>query len=95
MTRMIRNITELDNVISTLTIDGYSDSEIQELIKPFNDDSDAMGDLDYLIRIKRLEMSQCLSKEWIVSKLKRIAEGDDDIAAVKALNVLSKMSEKR
>lgn len=41
MTLTVRNITELDHVVSTLVIGGYSDSEIQELIKPFTGDTGA------------------------------------------------------
>ncbi|WP_273818078.1 hypothetical protein [Providencia rettgeri] len=95
MTFTVRNITELDDVISTLIIDGYSDSEIQELTKQFNNDMSEIKSIDYLISSKRLEMSQCLSQEWIVSKLKSLVEGQDPIAAVKALKVLSELSEKR
>lgn len=95
MTLTVRNITELDHVVSTLVIGGYSDSEIQELIKPFTGDTGAMSNINYLISSKRLEMSQCLSREWIVSRLKRLAEGDDAAAAVRALKVLSEISERR
>lgn len=92
MTFIVRNITELDDVISTLIIDGYSDSEIQELTKQFNNDMNEIKNIDYLISCKRLEMSQCLSQEWIVSRLKRLAEGQDAVAAVEALKTLSGMS---
>ncbi|AWS52242.1 MULTISPECIES: hypothetical protein [Providencia] len=92
MTLIVRNITELDDVISTLIIDGYSDSEIQELTKQFNNDMSEIKSIDYLISCKRLEMSQCLSQEWIVSRLKRLAEGQDAVAAVEALKTLSGMS---
>lgn len=95
MTLKVRNITELDNVVSTLIIDGYSDPEIQQLTKPFHDEIGTMDDIDYLISIKRLEMCQCLSQEWIVSKLKQLTEGDDALAAVKALSILLAISEKQ
>lgn len=95
MTLTIRNITELDDVISTLSIDGYSDSEIKELTKYLNEDPGKISDIDFLVSNKRLEMIQCLSREWIVRKLKRLAEGDDVIAAVNALKVLSEISERR
>ncbi|MFS1569295.1 hypothetical protein [Providencia huaxiensis] len=95
MTFTVRNITELDNVISMLIIEGYSDSEIHELTKLFHDDASTMDNVEYLISSKRLDISQCLSQEWIVSKLKSLVEGQDPIAAVKALKVLSELSEKR
>jgi|GEM_PF-5079936 len=94
MTLTIRSVTELDDVISTLAVSGYSDSEIEELTKTFNDCPDAMSNIEFLISNKQLEMSHCLSKEWIVGKLKRLAEGPDSLAAVNALKVLSEISAK-
>lgn len=88
----IRSITTLDDVVSTLAVSGYSISEIEELTKTLNDDSEAMGNIDFLISSKQLEMSHCLSKEWIVGKLKRLAEGPDALAAVNALKVLSEIA---
>ncbi|WP_272577036.1 hypothetical protein [Providencia sp. PROV274] len=64
------------------------------MTKLFHEDADAMDNVDYLISSKRLEISQCLSLEWIVSRLKRIVEGEDAVAAVKALKVLSELSER-
>ncbi|CNI48580.1 hypothetical protein [Yersinia pekkanenii] len=90
-----RAISVLDDVISTLAVSGYSASEIEALTRIFNEDADSMSDVDFLTSNKRLEMTYSLSKEQIVHKLKRLAEGPDPIAAVEALKVLAEMSEKR
>lgn len=91
----VRKVSELDDVISTLAVSGYSEKEIEVLTGIFNEDTDCMNDVNYLTRTKLLEMNRCLSKEWIVQKLRFLAEGTDPIAAVKALKVLSEISERR
>jgi len=91
----IRATSALDDVSSTLAVSGYSASEIEALTRTFNEDTDSMSDVDFLTSSKRLEMTHSLSKEWIVHKLKCLVEGADPIAAVKALKVLSEISENR
>lgn len=91
----IRTVSAQDDVISTLVASGYSASEVEELIRTFDEDTDKMSDLDFLTSSKHLEMAHSLSKEWIVKKLKSLVEGSDPMVAVMALKVLAGLSEKR
>lgn len=88
-----RNISLLDDVVATLIVSGYSAAEIETLTAVFSSDTGSMNDLDFIVGHKRLEMTRSLSKEWLVHKLTRLAEGTDPVVAVNALRILAELSE--
>lgn len=84
----------LDDVVATLIVSGYSASEINTLTAALHNETGSMSELEFIVSHKRLEMARSLSREWIVHKLKCLAEGADSVAAVNALKVLAELSER-
>ncbi len=77
---------------SSLMASGFSADVVEQLTSHLENDGDVQDFCSYLCSELRLEVTEALSMFWIVSKLKKIAEGNDPVASVSALTQLIRIS---
>lgn len=89
----MKEISEHDYISATLIASGFTTEEVAELTQFLDAPAGSLPTQEELISSRRLEMAETLSRDWIVSNLRRLATSNDYQAAVSAMALLVKISQ--
>lgn len=89
----MKEISERDYISATLIASGYTNEVVAELTQFLDAPAGSLPIQEELISSRRLEMAETLSRDWIVSNLRRLATSNDYQAAVSAMALLVKISQ--